>query len=121
MCHFSMENKTAKTLAKYSQEIKSRIGLPNMLVRIQVEASADFGRYSEMFAEYEIMKAEFMNKTKFSGEKPLSDNSCENKWLLTEEGKKWMYLKHYLNGLKQITKSIDSATYVANMEAKNQI
>lgn len=113
--------KKAKTLEKYSVDIKSCIGLPSMLVNIQVEASADFGRYSEMFAGYEIKKAKFMNDTKFSQEKPLSDSSCENKWLLTEDGSKWMYLKHYLNGLKQITKSIDSATYVANMEAKNQI
>lgn len=109
----------SKTLEKYSLEVKKSIGIPHMLVQIQVEASADYARYSEMFADYEIRRARFMDITKHSEEKPLSDKSCENKWLLEEDGKKWMFLYHYLRGLKQITKAIDTASYTANQEAKN--
>lgn len=109
-----------KTLTQYHDLIKEAIGQPSELADLLVEASADFGRYSEMYAEYEIEKAKFIDETKFALEKPLSDDACENKWIITEKGNKWIYLKNYLRGLKQINKAIESALYTANAEAKNQ-
>lgn len=110
----------AKTLEQYQIDIKKAIGMPHMLAELQVIASADFARYSEMFAEYEIKRAKFMDIVKYAGEKPLSDSACENKWMLEPEGEKWIYLKHYLRGLKLIIKSIESAAYTANQESTNK-
>jgi len=109
----------AKTLEDYYIEAKKCIGKPHMLANLNVEASADFARYSEMFAEYEIKKAKFLDIIKTAGEKPLSDTVCENKWLIEEDGQKWIYLKHYLRGLRQINKSIETASFTANQEARS--
>lgn len=109
---------TAKTLEQYSVLVKKAIGKPGILSNLQVEASADFARYSEMFAEYEIKRAKFIDVLSSEGK---SIASCEHRWLTEEDGQKWVYLKFYLRGLKQMTKAIESATYVANAEANNKI
>jgi hypothetical protein len=106
-----------KTLEKYREDILAGIGLPSVLAQLNVEASADFGRYSELYAKAEIDRAKFIKRLHDEG---ASMSSAENEWITTEEGEKWIFLKHYIRGLKQITKSIDSATYVANAEMKNQ-
>jgi len=109
----------AKTLEDYYLEVKKAIGKPHMLATLNVLASGDYARYSELFAELEIKKAKFLDITKTAGEKPLSDTACENKWLLEEDGQKWCYLKYYMKGLKQINKAIDTATFTANQESRN--
>jgi len=109
----------AKTLEDYYLEAKNCIGKPHMLAELNVLASADFARYSEMFAEYEIKKAKFLDIIKTAGAKPLSDTACENKWLIEEDGQKWIYLKFYLKGLGSLMKAINTSTFVANQEAKN--
>jgi len=105
-----------KTLKTYREEIQKAIGFPHILSDIQINASADFGSYSETFAKYEIKRAKFIEKEHSEGK---SIASAENNWIATQDGEKWIFLKHYLRGIKEITKSIQTAIYIANQESKN--
>ena len=109
-----------KTLKEFQKEVKLSQNNPGALANIAVEMSADFARYSEIFGELEIEKAGFFDKVKFADEKPLSDSACEAKWLLEEQGKKWMMVKRYLRGIEKMLSAIKTLIYNAQQEAHNQ-
>jgi hypothetical protein len=112
--------KKMRSLQEYKLEIDRIKSSPGALANLNVEMSADYAFYSEMFGELELERASFFNTVKFADDKPLSDSACEAKWLLEENGKKWMMTKRYLRGLEKMQSAIKNLTYVANQEAHNQ-
>lgn len=104
-----------KTLQTINKEIQQAIGIPHLLANIQVECAGYYANYSEQFAMYEVKRAKYIKALHEEGK---SIAYSEQAWLTEDDGERWNYLRYYLKSLKLITKSIESATYVANAEYK---
>jgi hypothetical protein len=109
-----------KTLKQYQEEVNQVRNNPGLLANLNVEMSADYARYSEMYGELEIERAGYFNTIKFADAKPLSDPACEAKWLCEKRGKEWRRAKSKMRGLEKMQSAIKNLTYVANQEAHNQ-
>lgn len=102
-----------KTLSDYNEEIKANLTRPDRLAELNVELSGLFAYYSEQFANFELLRADFWK------DKEMSDKKIEMEWLRTENGIHWMRIKRQMRGIEKIHSSIKSLIYNVSRE-KNQ-
>jgi hypothetical protein len=105
-------------LTKYAAELDSCIGMPGAIADIGVRISAEYARYTEELIQLEINQALFFDSEKFAGEKPLSDQAVNSKYLKTLEGQRYNELKKTLKALEKLLGSCKTHTFVANQESK---
>lgn len=109
-----------KTLTEYANDILLHKNDPHLLADIHLELAAKYAMISDIVKDLDIEKAVFEDKTKYSGDKPLSDKAVNSKWKITEGGIKEIRLDRELEALEKLMSAIKSSIVVSSVEAKNQ-
>jgi hypothetical protein len=108
-----------KTLAQFSEELNYAIGQPGAIADLGVELAAAYGSLTDELIRLEISKALFFDTTKFSVEKPLSDQATLAKYIRTKEGERYIILKMTLRAYEKLLASTRTHTFIKNQEAHN--
>lgn len=109
-----------KTLKQYSEELKSSIGQPGKIADLEIEIASDYASLTDELIKLEINKSLFFDTTKFSTEKPLSDQAVLYKYQRTPEGERYMIIKLTLKALEKLKGACSNHTFVKNKENQGQ-
>jgi hypothetical protein len=114
-----------KTLTEYATKIQQCCAAPDVLAEILIEMTAHYAYLNEQHIIYKLEKACSHDKIKFhytlegelvEREKPLSDTATEQKWRMTETGKKEYRMKREINAMEKMMKNLNTSLYSMGRE-----